>query len=334
MDTEEINTIEDIQGMSAKKAMKRAGFFFLLLMVLEIPVAFLVMFLQSRFPAESAPLVSILVTQGYLLLGTLFYLLITRTHIGEDLWLKKYRISTFFLSVVALITAWPMANWLNVFSQLFAKNETSTVIYTVTEQVPMQLGILIIGCLPGFVEETLYRGIVFQAFKKRSVLTGVVISALSFGLMHMNFNQILYAIYLGVFFALMVEATGSLLSTMLLHMLFNAVNTVNMYVLPKLYEWLSAYSSEYKNVDLEEMLTQTPDKQQLLTSLGVLTPLAIGGIVLTFLLLKAIANINGRTFTWEYIRGNKEEASKTKPVTVCLIIGWIFCLLNAVANML
>ncbi|MDE5864215.1 MAG: CPBP family intramembrane metalloprotease, partial [Lachnospiraceae bacterium] len=199
---------------------------------------------------------------------------------------------------------------------------------------PLWLGVLIIGCLPGFVEETLYRGIVFHAFKKRSVLTGVIISALSFGLMHMNFNQILYAIYLGAFFAFMVEATGSLLSTMLLHMLFNAVNTVNMYLLPKLYDWLSAFSSEYKDIDLEEVLLQTPDKQQLLTSLGVLAPLAIGGVVLTVLLLKAIASINGRSFTWEYIRGNREETSKTKPITVCLVIGWIFCLLNAVANML
>lgn len=334
MATEEINTIEDIRGMTAKKAMKRAGVFFLLLMVLEVPIAFLVMFLQGRFPEEAAPLISILVTQGYLLLGALLYLLITGTHLKEDLWLKKYRISTFFLSIVALITAWPMANWLNVFSQLFAKNETSTVIYTITEQVPLWLGVLIIGCLPGFIEETLYRGIVFHAFKKRSILTGVIISALSFGLMHMNFNQILYAIYLGVFFAFLVEATGSLLSTMLLHMLFNAVNTINMYLLPKLYEWLSAFSSEYQDIDLEELLLQTPDKQQLLTSLGALTPLAIGGVVLTVLLLKAIASINDRTFTWEYIRGNREETSKTKPITVCLVLGWLFCLFNAVANML
>lgn len=333
MDAEEKSVIEEVPEMPVQKAMKRAGVFFLLLMILQIPLAFLVMFVQYRFPGAALTLISILITQGYFLLGAAVYLWVTRTNFTADLWLKKYRVSSFFLSVVALITAWPMANWLNVFSQLFAKNETNSVIHTVTEQVPVWLGIVIIGCLPGFVEETLYRGIVYQAFKKRSVLTGVVVSALSFGLMHMNFNQILYAIYLGVFFAFVVEATGSLLSTMILHMLFNAVNTLYMYALPKLFDWLAAFSSEYRDIDLEQMLQQTPDKQELLASLGALTPLAIGGIVLTVLLLKAIAAMNGRDFTWAYIRGDKAETAKTKPVTVCLIIGWIFCLLNAAAAM-
>ncbi|MDE6625771.1 MAG: hypothetical protein K2K56_05330, partial [Lachnospiraceae bacterium] len=65
MDAEEINTIEDVQGMLAKKAMKRAGAFFLLLMILQIPMAYLVWFLRGRFPEDAAPLISILVTQGY-----------------------------------------------------------------------------------------------------------------------------------------------------------------------------------------------------------------------------------------------------------------------------
>jgi len=247
---------------------------------------------------------------------------------------KKYRVSTFFLSLVVLITASPMATWLNVFSQLFAKNQTSGAIYQVTQNVPVWAGIIIIGCLPGFVEETLYRGIVFTAFRKRSVLTGIIISALSFGLMHMNYNQILYAVYLGMVFAFIVEATGSLVSTMILHMLFNAVNTSYIYILPKLYEWLGKYSQEYANMDMESIFEQTPEKTQLLSMLVVITPFAVGGIVLTVLLLKAIANINGRPFTWAYIRGNKEETAKTRPVNVFIILGWVFCIVIATMNLL
>ena len=75
-------------------------------------------------------------------------------------------------------------------------------------------------------------------------------------------------------------------------------------------------------------------KDQLLPMLVVLTPIAIGGLVLTLLLLKAIAHINGRTFTWEYIRRKKEDAADTKPVNVFLILGWVFCLANAFLNLL
>lgn len=333
MEFEETNEIKKIQEMSPGNDLIKASLFFFLLMVLELPVSLLVAVMQSAFPAEYSTLISILITQGYLLLGGFLYMLITKQHFVRDLQVKKYRISTFFLSLIILITASPMATWLNVFSQLFAKNQTSGAIYQVTQNVPVWMGIMIIGCLPGFVEETLYRGIIFTAFRKRSVLTGVVISALSFGLMHMNYNQILYAVYLGVVFAFIVEATGSLVSTMILHMLFNAVNTSYIYILPRLYEWLGKYSQEYANVDMEDVFGQTPAKTQLLSMLVLITPFAVGGIVLTILLLKAIANINKRPFTWAYIRGNKGEVAKTRPVNVFIILGWAFCIIIATMNL-
>lgn len=316
------------------KAMKKAGLFFFLLMLFEIPVSVLIALVQGQFSPEYRTLISILMTQGYLLLGAILYMVITKTHFVADLQVKKYRLSTFFLSLVILMTASPMASWLNIFSQLFATNDTSGAIFDVTQQVPMWLGILIIGCLPGFIEETLYRGIIYTAFRKRSVLTGIIISALSFGLMHMNFNQMMYAAYLGVVFALIVEATGSLVSTMLLHMLFNAINTSYVYFLPKLYAWMGQFSPEYANMDMEALFSQTPEKTQLISMLGLLTPFAIGGIVFTILLLKAVANINGRPFSWAYICGDKEEVKQTQPVNVFLILGWIFCLAFATINLL
>lgn len=318
---------------TVKKAMKKAGVFFFLLMIFELPMSLLVLKVQGLFPEQYSALVSILMTQAYLLIGAILYMIITKTGFREGLQVKKYRISTFFLSLIVLITASPMASLLNILSQFFAKNSTSGMIFDVTQNVPMWLGVLIIGCLPGFVEETLYRGIIFTAFRKRSVLTGIVISALCFGLMHMNFNQMLYAIYLGVIFALIVEATGSLVSTMILHMLFNAVNTVYVYILPMYYEWMEKYSSEYASVDMESLFNTVPTTAQLMMTAAFLAPFAIGGLVLTILLLKAIAKQNGRTLTVASICGRKEEVKQTKPVNVFLILGWIFCLVICIGNL-
>jgi hypothetical protein len=314
-------------------AMKKASLFFFLVLVLEIPMSFLVYGVQLAIPAKYSTLASVLITQGYLLLSAVVYLLVTKTKFTIDLHFQKYKVSTFFLSVVLLITASPMASWLNVLSQFFASNSTSTAIFQVTETVPMWLGVLIIGCLPGLVEETVYRGIMFSAFRQRSVLTGIVVSALSFGLMHMNFNQILYAIYLGVIFALVVEATGSLASTMVLHALFNGMNTIYVYVLPKMYEFLGQFYAEYANMNLDDVLNEQPTKSQLLTTLVTLTPPAVVGLVLTVLLLKAIAKINGRTLTWASVRGDKSNTKQVSPVNVFLILGWIFCLLMAVSEL-
>ncbi|HCJ07780.1 MAG: type II CAAX endopeptidase family protein [Lachnospiraceae bacterium] len=313
-------------------AMKQAGLFFFILLLIELPVSFAIGIVQDQFDAQYATLISVLMTQGYLLLAALLYIKVTHKKFGTDLQVKRYKISSFFLSLLLLMVASPMASWLNVLSQLFAKNETSGAIYDITQNVPMWLAVLIIGCLPGFVEETIYRGILFSAFRKRSVLTGVIISGLSFGLMHMNFNQILYAIYLGIVFALLVEATGSLVSTMILHMLFNALNTSYLYLLPKIYEILGSVSSEYANFDIEAELAKTPERGTLYIMLEALAPMAAIGVVLMILILKAIAKINGREFSWKYLCSRREESSK--PINIWIIMGWIFCLVFAFLNLL
>lgn len=314
-------------------AMKSAGLFFFLVMILELPLSLLVVALKDVIPAEYNTLISILITQGYLLVCGVLYLLIAKQSLGRDLTLKKYKVSSFFLSLVLLLCATPMANWLNLLSQFFAKNEISNSIYEVTKVVPMWLGIVVIGCLPGFIEELLYRGIMYHAFRKRSILTAIIVSALTFGLMHMNFNQIMYAIYLGIIFALLVEATGSLASSMILHMLFNAWNTAYVYILPKLYEFLGQYSSEYANIDMDEVMNATVSKQDILSSLLMITPMAFVGLVLTILLMRQIAKLNGREFTWAYICGNKEDVKMTKPVNIPLILGCAFCVIVALGNL-
>lgn len=333
MDMERTEVANEMMAVETKKSMRNAGIFFFLVMVMEIPMAVLVGAVSSFFPEKYAFVISILMTQGYFLICGIVYMLVTKTKFSRDLKMQKFKISTFFLSLVVLITAAPMSTWLNVFSQLFAENEMAGNIFEMTEVLPAVLGVLLVGCLPGFIEELLYRGIMFSAFRKRSILTGVIISALSFGLMHMNFNQIMYAIYLGLVFALLVEATGSLCSSMILHMLFNAMNTLYLYILPVMYEFLGRYSPEYANVDLNEMMSQTVTKPELLVMLVVITPFAIGGFVLTILLLKLIAKMNGRSFTWATLRGEKAEVKKTRPVNVFVILGWAFCLFMAVFNL-
>ena len=311
---------------------KEAGLFFFILLLIELPVSLVIGIVQDRFDARYATLISVLMTQGYLLLAALLYIRVTHKKFGTDLRVRRYKVSSFFLSLLLLLAASPMASWLNVLSQLFAKNETSGAIYDITQNVPMWLAVLIIGCLPGFVEETIYRGILFSAFRKRSVLTGVIISGLSFGLMHMNFNQILYAIYLGIVFALLVEATGSLVSTMILHMLFNALNTSYLYLLPKVYEVLGRISKEYANFNMEAELAKTPERGQLFTMLEALAPMAVIGVVLMILILKAIAKINGREFSWEYLCRKNENSGG--PINVWIILGWMFCLAFAFLNLL
>ncbi len=313
--------------------MKHASIFFCLLMLLELPLSVGMAVILQMLPADYHVLVSVLVTQGYFLVLAGIYMLIKRMNVKKELGFHGYKVSSFFLSLLVLLCATPMATWLNLFSQLFSKNEVSNSIYELTQVLPVGLAVLVIGCLPGFVEEFLYRGIIYRAFRTRSVLTGVIVSALTFGLMHMNFNQILYAVYLGILFAFVVEATGSLYSSMILHMLFNACNTAYLYILPKMYDFLAMYDSQYANIDLQEMMNQTPAKKEIFSGLLFYTPLALGGVFLSVLLIRQIAKLNGRELTLRYICGDKDEVRMTSPLNVPLVLGCLFCIVIAVASL-
>ena len=58
--------------------------------------------------------------------------------------------------------------------------------------------------------------------------------------MHMNLNQACYAFVIGIAFALLVEATGSIFSSILCHFVFNAQSVCIMYManyfMPQIYE--------------------------------------------------------------------------------------------------
>lgn len=329
--TETGNMLQAGGEQKVETTVKQAGLYFFIVMIMELPLSYFIVFVQNGVDTKYHTLISILMTQGYLLITALCYIGVNRIDRKTDLRSKRYKMESFFYSLLLLLVASPMASWLNLFSQLFVKNETGEAVYDVTQNVPVWLGVLIIGCLPGVVEEMIYRGILYSAFRSRSVLTGVLVSGLSFGFMHMNFNQILYAVYLGIVFALVVEVTDSLLSTMLMHMIFNAVNTLYLYLLPVVYEFCGKFSTEYADLNIQEELSRTPDKAQVLRMLGMITPMAVLGVVLTVLILKKMAKINGREFSWRSIC--EKQNGKVAPVNIWLILGWLFCLFFASLNL-
>lgn len=321
----EMTNVSMENGNKVKKGMSRAGLFFLIIILLEFPASIIVGLVQSQVSETAASLVSVLTVQGYLLVAAILFIIITKSSLTKDIRIRKFKITSFLLCLVLMGTAMPMANFLNLVSQLFVKNEVSGAIFNMTETLPAWACILIVGCMPGFTEEVIFRGIIHNSFRKRSVLTGIIVSALSFGLMHMNFNQIMYAVYLGIIFALVNEATGSLVSTMIMHMIFNGLNTALIFILPKLYEFLGQYSAEYANVNVEEMIAARPDKSTLIMAMGIYGPMAIAGLVFTFLLLKAIAHINGRELTWASITRVNEGCENVKPVNALVIVCWVIC---------
>ena len=84
-------------------------------------------------------------------------------------------------------------------------------------------------CAP-FFEEITCRGAYYRAYRKSGGAVGaMLLSSLIFAVSHMNFNQAAYAFVVGILAVLLVEATGSLWSSILYHAVINGSQAVLMY---------------------------------------------------------------------------------------------------------
>lgn len=81
-------------------------------------------------------------------------------------------------------------------------------------------------CAP-LLEEIMFRGLILSRLKKAMpAWVAILISSVLFGLAHGQILWFTYAAFLGVILCLVKERTGSILSTMLIHVIFNNLGTL------------------------------------------------------------------------------------------------------------
>jgi membrane protease YdiL (CAAX protease family) len=90
--------------------------------------------------------------------------------------------------------------------------------------VPMLIYALILGPV---IEEMTFRGATYSILRKNlNFWAANVIQALLFGLIHMNLIQGIYAFLLGLALGYIMERTGNILATIVLHIAFNSISGV------------------------------------------------------------------------------------------------------------
>jgi membrane protease YdiL (CAAX protease family) len=119
----------------------------------------------------------------------------------------------------------PATSLLSALTSLFYPNAAERITSMFTPG-NLPAAILIVAVLPALVEEICFRGAVLNASKGMSVTSAALINGILFGFIHMNPQQIPYAMFLGVVFSLYVIHTRSIFSSMLAHFLVNASNVI------------------------------------------------------------------------------------------------------------
>ncbi len=231
---------------------------------------------------------SIVLSQLFVLIPGFIYVVVSRGKAIREIECRFIGIGNMLLLVLFTLAMVPVISFINAFSMMFAKNYLAEQLDSMSSN-PLFLNILLVAVLPAFVEEVTFRGIMYTGYRSSVIKRAVFASAFAFGLFHMNVNQFCYAAFMGIIFSLLYEATGSIMSSMLVHFVFNA----NSVILERVINWVEHYVSRMaqekeKFSGLAEQFAQSETTvtfadytiaQKISTLLSLLTIAVIGGAI-------------------------------------------------------
>ena len=177
-----------------------------------------------------------------------------------------------------------------------------------------------VGLIPAFFEEFVVRGGMLNSYIRTGrVRAAVLLTALLFGLQHMNPTQLFYAFVIGIILALLFVLTDSIWPGILFHFLNNGL-------LPVANLLEERYGTAFVQNYLFPFSRGLADPKSLLVTVSS----AVIGLVITVLCLRGIARCEGSGDRLRMcIRGS---SGTEKLVTPALIIALILMLLMTAAT--
>ncbi|SHK07837.1 hypothetical protein SAMN02745248_01717 [Hathewaya proteolytica DSM 3090] len=220
----------------------------------------------------------------FLWLPAIIYILIHKNKsnysIKESLKLKKTGFNNLAFSFLAFLCLEPIAMFLNTISTYFIPNNVGDFVSTLSSNGSVAMLFFTIAIVPAIGEELVFRGIIADGYKTRTLTTIALINGLLFGIFHMNPCQFLYAFVLGVVFTYVVEYTGSIFCSMLIHFLFNGFSCTMAII-------------AMSNPDLfSEEVTKAASNAMSFSKLAFLFIIAMISSILLYMILKKLRFIN------------------------------------------
>lgn len=280
------------------------------------------MLLLARFSGKISLgiMESLIFSQLVILVPTIGFLVISRERVGQFIGWKMPKLSVSLLVIVLTYLCMPIIMTVNAVSMLFVDNEV-TALSGYLLKVPAWQTLLMVGMIGPVSEEFVFRGVFYHGFKRSGrFLRAMLLSALLFGLTHMNFNQMSYAVVFGVISVFLVEGCGSLFYGMLFHIVINMTNAVQMVLMDK-----AAATDVQASRQLIEQTMQMPYKQALCVTISVMAVLSTVTTALAVCLYWAIVKKVKRD---AYICGllRAKESGEEKLLSFPLLVAITGCL--------
>ena len=247
---------------------------------------------KKCFEILNNPMIGMILSQALIILPTLIYIINRKKHIKKIIRFNKMNVVTLIALTFFTYAMLPVMSFINMVSMMFVKNKISSTVTEIVGKESLLFGIIVVAVLPAFVEETLFRGVLYNTHRKVSIKKALILNGLLFGLLHGNFNQFAYAFFMGIVFSLVVEATDTVISTIWCHFLINGNSILSAFL-----------SKNVKNVEIADSNVIT---------INTLIPwacMALFALSIAILILIFIAKYNNR---YDYLKKHLSFSKKNK----------------------
>lgn len=265
---------------------------------------------------------SLVYSQLIVLIPAVLFLVCSREKMTDLITFTRPKVSTSLLVIVLTYLCMPLIVTVNAISMLFVDNEV-TALSGLLSEVPAWQVLLMVGILGPICEEFVFRGVLYHGFRKSgSIISAMLWSAFLFGLMHMNFNQMSYAIVVGVIGTFLVEGCGSIFYSILLHVCINMTNALQMVFMD-----INAQMDGMTSEQFVEQTMQMPYEQALCIMISIMAVIATVTTTLAVCLFWAIIRKENRTEHMRmifHLQSGQEQ--KNRLVSVPLVLGTVLCL--------
>lgn len=266
---------------------------------------------------------NLIISQCILLIPALIYVLVMKIDIIKCIPYRKIKLSDAVSSLLIGYCLVPLVLFINVISSVFATNYLNSST-TEISQYPFVIQLLLMAFLPTIAEEFVFRGLFYHSYRKNGILGAAILSGVIFGAIHLNINQFCYACVMGMVFALMVEITGSMFSSMLAHFAVNSYSIIMLKLVS-----MSGISVQTEQAS-QQMMSQYSGVIILL-QIAILAVTAIAFISIAYLLFMSMAKRNGR---WDYFKLNMKKGLRPQNNEHFITIPLAATLLAAAAFMI
>ncbi len=292
---------------------KKANWAFLITIIGYIVFSYGIVFLFP-FVADSL-FFSNFFSEIVVILPIMIFIVISGEKTVNFLGFHKIKPGSVLMIVLFTFLSYPLITLLNLISQFWVDNEVILMIENMNvAQMPFGLLYLSIGIVAPIFEEVTCRGAFYHSYKKSgSAFKAMMLSAVIFAVIHLNFNQAAYAFAVGILAVLLVEATGSIWSSILYHGLINGSQVILMYFS------LKADPEVYS--ESAALIT----KDFLILALAVYLMMTAITLPLAWAVLVWLGRHEGRQGMLSGIwKGRKEK--KDKMITVPFVLALILCI--------